>query len=367
MISAFEWLNLFVIILLALLYLGGRISPAEQNFVWALSFLIPFALIVNILLLIINLIYVKPASIAYALLLLVGNNYLLGSVGFKFLFKRKEKGTNSFTLLNYNVSSLYSLYTETVDNVPPNPRAIQIKNWIMQNNADIQCYQEFLNLPGHSEFDLTKRLQEKGYHIYFSKSEPGFNDHQVGMVIASRFPIVAKGDLVTVKAKHQFHFNRIMYADLKIEEDTVRVINFHLASMALKNHNPLTKRSFDDVISNSKIILDKLKNGAVDRSRQVDGLVEFIRKSPYRIICVGDFNDLPYTYAYQQMKKVMSNTFEDQGKGFGFTYNGNILRTLRIDNQFYSKGISPLDFETLNQINCSDHFPIRGRYSVVGL
>jgi hypothetical protein len=64
------------------------------------------------------------------------------------------------------------------------------------------------------------------------------------------------------------------------------------------------------------------------------------------------------------MKRSMKNTFVEAGAGFGFTYNGNTLRVLRVDNQFYSPGIHAERFETFHQIKFTDHFPIQGWYTV---
>jgi endonuclease/exonuclease/phosphatase (EEP) superfamily protein YafD len=111
-------------------------------------------------------------------------------------------------------------------------------------------------------------------------------------------------------------------------------------------------------------VLRKLKVGVFERSKQVRELADFIKRSPYRVICAGDFNDMPYSYNYQYMKKRLRNSFEESGKGFGFTYNGNTLKMLRIDNQFYSTGVRSLDFQTLDSIKFSDHFPVRGEYLI---
>ncbi len=360
--STFNWFGLIIVLLLIILYLGNSVSPLTSNLVWAFGFLIPFAIIANIVFLVIALIYKKAIILPFAILLIAGSNYVRSSFGFKFFLREKSPVTDSFTVLNHNVGSLHGLYRDTLSNLPPNPDAVKIRNWILTNDSDIQCYQEFINLPNDPEFDLTRAMRQKGFHIYFSKSKTEYEDHEVGILIASKFPIVEAGDVNTFKAKGQFHFNRILYADLKLQNDTVRIINFHLASMALRSHNPLTKGSMNSAIENGLVIIERLKQGIMTRSRQVEDLVQFIKTSPHPVVCVGDFNDLPYTYSYLQMKQIMDNTFEERGVGFGFTYNGSLLRTLRIDNQFYTEGILPIDFETLHEIDYSDHYPVRGRY-----
>jgi endonuclease/exonuclease/phosphatase family metal-dependent hydrolase len=109
-------------------------------------------------------------------------------------------------------------------------------------------------------------------------------------------------------------------------------------------------------------LLSKLKEGVFERSRQMKKLVEFIELSPHPIICLGDFNEMPYSYTYQYLRKRLKNTFEESGSGFGFTYHGGTLKVLRIDNQFYSSPIVSTDLTTRYDVELSDHFPVQATY-----
>ena len=112
-----------------------------------------------------------------------------------------------------------------------------------------------------------------------------------------------------------------------------------------------------------KDLFGRLKFGFIQRSKQIKTIKEHIMACPYRVIVCGDFNDLPYSYAYHQLKDILNNTFTKTGRGFGFTYNGK-LPFLRIDNQFYSKGIQAVSFQTVKSMKYSDHFPIVGTYTL---
>ncbi|HEX8532431.1 MAG TPA: endonuclease/exonuclease/phosphatase family protein, partial [Cytophagales bacterium] len=89
----------------------------------------------------------------------------------------------------------------------------------------------------------------------------------------------------------------------------------------------------------------------------------FVRESPHKVILCGDFNDIPYSYTYQRMRRQLRNAFEDAGSGFGFTLNDDKLFFLRIDNQFYDKALNVHDFQTHRDVTYSDHFPISATYS----
>jgi endonuclease/exonuclease/phosphatase family metal-dependent hydrolase len=81
------------------------------------------------------------------------------------------------------------------------------------------------------------------------------------------------------------------------------------------------------------------------------------------VILTGDLNDMPYSYSYQKLKKYLHSSFENGGRGFGFTFNGRMF-FLRIDNQFYSEGVTLNEFETHRNVKYTDHFPISADYSL---
>jgi endonuclease/exonuclease/phosphatase family metal-dependent hydrolase len=223
----------------------------------------------------------------------------------------------------------------------------------------VQCYQEFFDHSQNPYFKTVQAIKKKGYHYFFSKNL-GANGDAVGLLTVSRFPIVNKGDILI----SDNGFNRVIFTDIKVGDDTIRIINVHLESMRMKKHNPLGTDDPNAQKQRMKVILHKLKDGVFERSKQLEEVMAVIDTSRHPVICAGDFNELPYSYAYHSLRKKLKNSFEERGKGFGFSYNGNTLQFLRIDNQFYSPGLDILDFETLQNIPYSDHFPLAGTYGV---
>jgi endonuclease/exonuclease/phosphatase family metal-dependent hydrolase len=353
-----RYFNFIAAVVLTLLYMVGKIPPTEKFNLWFITFLIPFALAINLLLFIITAFLRKRSSIYYVITLIVGSNYLLSTIGLKYVFKSKVNIDGSFSLISYNAQILAGI-PHTIPSNDPASSGASFKKWILENESDIKCFQEFRNNFADKNSDLIQAFKESGYHTSFSYDPSHtYKSMVVGILIASKFPIIKSGDIVS----SENGFNRIAYADLKIKHDTVRIVNVHLESMGLKQYHPGYASGFESKKENAKIIFQKRKEGVFERSIQVKTLSEFINKSPHPVICAGDFNDLPYSYSYQFMRTMMRNAFEESGKGFGFTYNGKTLRALRIDNQFYSSRIEAVDFTTLNNIQFSDHFPIRGVY-----
>jgi endonuclease/exonuclease/phosphatase family metal-dependent hydrolase len=356
-----KYFNFIVAIILTIIYAVGKIPPSEQYNLWIITFIIPFALAANIILLLVSLMLRKKSSLYYIVTLIIGSNYLVSTIGIKNIFNNSKITKETFSVLSYNVKALADHYSAPSAFVNVSQETLDLKNWLMNHEAEIQCYQEFINFEGNDDFDLVKMFNDKGYHTYFSyDSSKAFRSVVVGTLITSKFPIVRSGDVVA----SENGFNRITYADIKMDMDTLRIVNVHLESMGLKKYHPLQPSGLQSRKENTKMILHKLKEGVFERSRQIKILAHFIESSPYPVICAGDFNDMPYSYSYQFMKRRMKNAFEEVGTGLGFTYNGKTLRVLRIDNQFYSSDVSAVRFETLNQIKFTDHFPLLGLYKL---
>ena len=359
-----KYFNFLVSVLLIILYAAGRIPPSEKYNLWLVSFIIPVALAANAILLLFAIAMRKKSSLYYVLALIIGSNYLISTVGLKFIFKSSKSSDFTFNVLSFNVGANLER-NESAENDSSDDRSTSLGEWIISNDADVQCYQEFIDRRRKSSgFDILNRLKSKGYHSYFSYDSLNSNRYGLvlGTLITSKFPIIKSGDVLA----SENGFNRISYVDLLIKTDTVRVINVHLESMGLKPFHPANASGFESRKENTRILFAKLKEGVFERSEQIKVLAEFVEHSPYRVVCAGDFNELPYSYSYQFLRKRMKNAFEEAGKGFGFSYNGHTLKILRIDNQFYSRGLAAVNFVTRNDVQLSDHFPLKGTYKIGG-
>lgn len=178
----------------------------------------------------------------------------------------------------------------------------------------------------------------------------------------SKYPIVKRGE------KEFFYPNGLLYADVKIGKDTLRIINVHLRSMIVRFgglKEAYQDKDYDQGRSETRKVLRKLKVGFGHHAQETNELAEWIDQSPHPVLVCGDFNETPYGYAYGQVRHRLSNAFEEVGSGFGFSYR-NAPRYIRIDNQFYDKKkLEVLDFQTHREVGYSDHYPIIGRYKLL--
>jgi endonuclease/exonuclease/phosphatase family metal-dependent hydrolase len=347
-IGFFFSLNIAISVLTLFLYYSPYVSPSAF---WPSAFLpmlIPLFIILNFLFFIFWGFKMSKKALLSLIVLIIGTSFILRSYGFH--FNGNKKDSQDLRVLSYNVR-VFNVYEHLKD--PDFKSSKNMLAWVESQPAEVICLQEFYTAPSDTIFNAVKRIST--HHPYYNFTSFFVNKggtSSFGMAIFSKLPIVNKGALQFAEKTN----NQILFADIKKGKDTVRIYNIHLQSMSLEEEEIVISK-------NMKGLLKKLKNGAIQRSKQIGVLNKHMEKCPFsNIIICGDLNDTPYSYSYQALKKSFNNSFEEGGKGFGFTYNGKLL--LRIDNQFVSKNIQVESFKVYNEIKYSDHFPVEGIYSL---
>jgi endonuclease/exonuclease/phosphatase family metal-dependent hydrolase len=338
--------TLFFIISLALFY-SVYISPEFFPYVGLITLTIPLLLIINGILLISLLLARRWLTLLPLIALVLGWKF----VGVTFQIPNTQTTTEQekLSVLSYNVA-LFSYVRDK--NTQPNTQ--NIIKWIQEYEADIKCFQEFYQDYSTPSRNAIKLLgTESGYEHTYQIIEGSPKNKSYGMAIFSKHPIVNEGRVFDTKRN-----NGVIFADIKVGKDTIRIYNAHLESMSIQSE---TLNNLDGIKENYRETLGKLKRGQVTRASQLGILEEHMKNSPYVNILVGDFNDVPYSYTYFTLRKIMENAFEKAGKGFGFTYN-RVLFFLRIDNIFYENPLKVLNFKTHKEVDYSDHYPISATF-----
>ncbi|MBA4849763.1 endonuclease/exonuclease/phosphatase family protein [Emticicia sp. BO119] len=268
-----------------------------------------------------------------------------------------EDNRKGISVLSYNLMwcdiESYSLKRDTVNPIKLIKNAVNL-------DADIKCVQELFNVDYIPQYRMIQKFRNTHPYYTYVHSTPGNDKGQgsIGLAIFSKYPIVRKEE------KHwSVNHNGLLSADIVVGKDTIRVINLQLKSMGVR-----VNRVFDagddkeKAKKEAKTIYHQLKEGFNDRIIQMIELELWIKNSPYPIILAGDFNEVPYGYTYGRTRKYLKNAFEEEGRGFGFTYHRS-PGFLRIDNQFYDSRYFELKrFKTFSEIPYSDHYPIWGEY-----
>ena len=324
-------------------YLSVHVSPATFWLAGFFSLAIPFLLIANLLLLLFFVMKRRWQAVFPLAALLVGYPYIEVSVAWR---TPPESTSATFSVLSYNVR-VFNIYAQQQRDTPRPTVA-----WLTQEDADVKCLQEFYNDDASAVLNATQQLQEQGtYYSYVNPSLINRIGAQFGLAIFSRFPILDQGEVGPPEDSLQY----AIFADVETPTGPVRIYNVHLRSMSI-DENALGNQGAYPSIAR------KLKNGFTTRAYQVEALLAHVQTSPYPVVVCGDLNDVPYSYTYFSLRDRLMNTFEEAGRGFGFSFNGKLF-FLRIDNQFFSKDLQAHRFATYREVNFSDHFPVRAEYS----
>ena len=345
-----------VAVLLTCAMLAQYISPAKFWLFSMLGFTFFTFYVLNLILLIYWIIKCRRYLILPLIMFLAGLKPVTAIVQFNMPESKEAQIADGkpVKIMSYNVR-LFDLYNWS-NNL--NTRA-KIFDLIADEAPEILCIQEFYN-SDKGEFQnldtIIKVQKAKNYHVEYTHTLRKV-DHW-GIATLSYYPIVNKGklDLDSDETNHI-----VIFTDIKIDEDTIRVYNVHLQSIKLqkKDYELIEKfeaKNDNERIEGSKIIFNRLKDGFIKRASQVEILEDHIKSSPYPIIVCGDFNDTPISYVYGKLSDNLKDAFVQSGFGFGRTYAG-IFPSFRIDYILHDKRIKSGNYNTINK-PYSDHYPI---------
>ncbi len=340
----FRSIIIFLSILTLISYLTVFISPAVFWPFGLFNYLIPILLSVQFIFVIylgLKKKYRKLAVFPIASIL-AGYYFIDNTYNFP---KKNEIRDSDLSVLSFNAH----FFRERRDYGKIDTAMI---NWAVNDDSEIKCFQEYSTNENWSAFHNTPKFSTRGYdsHVYSFKNETNDN----GLAIFSKYPIVNNG-LILLNKDNQ---NNCIYADIKVEDDTIRIYNFHLKSMGIKLSEFKKPDHFSE---NSKRTVTKLGSASSKRAVEIHEIIKNIEQCPYPYILTCDFNELVYGNNYYKLKKKANDTFEEVGSGFGFTFN-SLLFFIRIDHQFSSDSIIPVDFRVIREMKKSDHFPLKGWY-----
>lgn len=325
------------------MYFDPRIHPLAS----CLGLVFPVFLVINICFLIFWII----VNYRFALLPLIGFivcfPQLQTYIPMNFTTKSIPEG--SIKMLSYNVMSFSNLEKKDGKN--------SILTYLANSDADIICLQEFNSSEKKkyvTEQDIKKALKA---YPYFSIRPQGDTDIQLACF--SKYPILSAKSI-----KYKSSYNGSMKYVLKVNEDTITLINNHLES------NKLTKEDrgiYEDMIKDpdaKKVksgiaqLVRKFAEASAIRAVQADSVALNITNSRYKsIITCGDFNDASISYTHRVLTEHLEDAFTQSGRGLGISYNQNKF-FFRIDNILVSPNIKAHNCTVDRSIKASDHFPI---------
>lgn len=330
--------NSLIAAICLLSYLLPYLPPKSFKVIATLSLSVPVFLLLNIVFCLYWILRFKKQFLLSLVVLLVGFN-LLKSM---FEFGHEpivSKNPSDISLLSYNARFFNS------NNWSPNKFIRDsIYNFVEKENPDILFFQEFYK-PEYKEY-------KKLYPHAFQAFNMGYNRN--GQAIFSKYEIVNKGSF-----DFENSFNNIIYADLKIKDEIIRVYNFHLETTGVNSKVELEKGVSEADSEVAEEVARTIANSFVKQQHQVDAFIAHAKKFKGKFIIAGDFNNTAYSYIYNKIRREfdVKDSFEEMGSGFGTTYNFKYF-PMRIDFVLPSHKFTVKSHQNFKKA-LSDHYPVK--------
>lgn len=263
----------------------------------------------------------------------------------------------SIRILSYNVRHFNWLAGDLARSNP-------IFDYILEQNADIICLQEFgVSSKKTKNGLISKEEVDKIFADYPYNSFTRLGNHKsetlYGLMVYSKYPITS-----SQKVNIWSTYNGCGLHEIDIEGRNVLLANVHLESNHITSDDKKLYKDFlksDKEISLSEVssnIRSRLGVAYRVRERQTTIIREDIEKKNFdELLICGDFNDTPISYAYSNLKRNLTDSFVESGQGLGITFNENLF-LFRIDYILHSDSFKAYNF-MVGDMKYSDHYPIR--------
>ncbi|MCD7963426.1 MAG: endonuclease/exonuclease/phosphatase family protein [Rikenellaceae bacterium] len=339
-------ISIFVVTALVAAYVSPALNP---NQVWYLSFFGLFFPVFYLAALIVTFYWACRWSRVFfltAFVLLLG----IGKVTefYKFPVNKKYHENpvpaNTLKIITFNVAGFWDHGREALVTE-------EILEYIKGQDPDIICIQEFVASKKYPKDFVDRVLEEWEYSATNLKGGKG-----IKAVTYSKFPIISDNEIIFENKN-----NGVLYTDLLVGSDTLRIINNHLQTTHVDKDNVKFLDdyhfTFDDETKDTfKQIIKSLKQGFATRAYQADSVASLVHGRNIPTIVCGDFNDTPMSYVYKTIRGNYEDAFVNKGSGFGYTFK-YLYRILRIDYVLHSGDIETVSYESPD-VQWSDHNPV---------
>jgi endonuclease/exonuclease/phosphatase family metal-dependent hydrolase len=347
--------NIVAAFFMLMTLIGSVLSPDKLIFPAYFALVFPIAIFVNIAFVIFWLLARKWFFLLSLGFLLFSGSEIMNTFPVHFGKTEVIQSNNPISILTYNTRMSGDLKKHTKRN--PN----KVIQYILDSNADIVCLQEFTvssNKEYITEKDMYRIFKKYPYKQIEYKQKINDNFRLSGVATFSKYPIINKQII-----KYTSYYNISIFSDINIHGKIIRLVNNHLESNRLTEHDKNMPRKLKQNFDTKELkgitlhFSHKLAIAYKLRSLQADAVAKVIATSPYKIIVCGDFNDVPTSYAYTTVKGKLKDAFSETGNGLGWTYNDRYYH-YRIDYVLYdSHAFTPIQYKT-DKVNYSDHYPV---------
>jgi len=353
--KTFIVLNIITALFYLLSCLAPYIKPTSSWFISVMGLAFPFLLVLLIGFIFLWLI-LKPRMVWLSLIILL---FGFKSISVFWGFNAPsgfnyEKKPGQIRIASWNVARF--LEWKKNDSEKSRKR-LKMMEQIKKQDPDILCLQEFFYSPETQFYSNIAEIKEMGYPFFYFSYDPDGWLQYIGSAIFSKYPMIDTG---LVRYFRPAMPEALVHADIKINDDTIRVFATHLQSVQFRQRDyeaiDEIKNVEDSLFDNSKTVLGKLRKAMKYRSTQADIVRKILDDSPYPAIFGCDLNDVPNSHTYFTIRGDMQDAFLEKGFGIGRTFS-SLSPTLRIDYIFTDDHFKINQFTRVVK-NLSDHFMI---------
>lgn len=333
-------INCLLIAALVGAYLATSVSPELLSGIPSLGLIFPALIIANVFAFLIAVFRQSKWAMATLLVLFLGYPYINKTIAFA-NSKPPSKQLKTIQIGTYNLQ--FSKPIAFASGVNQQKLITQYDDFLtQQDNIDILGVQEC----GWRTKEHIAATMDFPYQHFVRDIYTG---------IYSKHPIVNKGVI-----DFDEQFIKCLWADIKIQQDTIRFYTTRLSPNRFDGVIPLVlnqearenndfRKMVGIFMHYQPFTLKRAKEAAKIRAHQ--------RKSPYPSIIAGDLNDVPQTFMYATISKNLKDTFLETSKGIGGTHGG-IVPGLRIDYILVDPFFNVNQHHIIEQ-PFSDHFMVK--------
>lgn len=339
---------------------GGMMNPLKSSAGALAAMLIPFFIVMQLIVLVIDLVWFRKSAIvaAAALLVCAGPIFTFCPLhpfrpSVRSIEKQRE---NVVKVMTYNMLNLDDFSKGFCSLTEGNPTV----GYVLEEAPDILVCQEgnpILSPDG-------KNISAEQHNELFERYPYRYVDSR-GMGILSRFPM--KASLIRHPDQWRYDINRY---EISLPDFPLVIFNLHLQSLGL---TPDDKALYHDLTNADPpenlrqirtSLVGKLTAAFRERARQAEFIREVIERERGTVMVCGDFNDIPGCYAQRVIQgKDLKDAYRDAGNGPAITYHADRF-FFRIDHILYRGDLKPLRVWAGHNTS-SDHYPLIAYFEII--
>lgn len=337
-------INIILVVGLLLTTLGGHVAPSVTVLPGLLAYGYLPMLGLNVLIILIWLLMKRWESLLS--IAAIGARYMLIPLFFQIGGTSKIPATDEHpamvTVMSHNVRLFRGSQQQPTST---DSNAMEFIAMVRRYNPDVLCLQEYA---APKTVKVTDSLVLMGYNHYYG-SHTAKNGLPYGTVVFSRLPIT--------------YVNRIdgekVLAELLCDGRHFRVCAIHMDSYRFDaaDLEEIERVTHGDMSRNSGHTMEKVKETILCHEEEWNERIKpVVEASTMPMLLAGDLNDIPNSWLYAQIAKLMKDTYCEKGLGYSNTYNGGFPK-FRIDMVFHNEGWQTLSYRRI-KTDISDHYPV---------